>query len=126
MGVLLCRNRSLLGRVGDGVGLWVCGGFSSKVVGKMIESPRLKAAGARWFHTSDYFSPNLSKASLGRFVYEVLKVGAEIGQIWPFNPSFDRSAVYFTVFMTESQKNELEVRFAGKIKFVDPPKVHLA
>jgi hypothetical protein len=79
----------------------------------------LEKQGATWWHTQDYHSPNLSKASLGEFFFEVIKVGAEIGTVWAFNRNFNRSAVYITVFMTEDMKNELESKF--RYRFVPPP-----
>lgn len=81
----------------------------------------LKKQGATWWHTEDYNSPNLSRASLGEFFFEVLKIGAEIGTVWVFNRNFNRSSVYITVFMTESMKNELETKF--RYKFVPPPTI---
>ncbi len=65
------------------------------------EPIHLKQAGARWFHSHDHHSPNLSKTSLGEFFTVVLSAGAYIGEIWPFNHRFYRSAVYVSVFMTE-------------------------
>jgi len=84
----------------------------------------LKHKGAKWWHTEDYHSPNLSKASLGVFFYEALKCGAQIGEIWPFNPNYDRSAVYVTILMTDEMKEHLES--VTKFKFRPPPQVHLA
>lgn len=79
----------------------------------------LEKQGATWWHTQDYHSPNLSKASLGEFFFEVIKVGAEIGSVWAFNRHYNRSAVYITVFMTEDMKKELESKF--RYRFVPPP-----
>lgn len=83
----------------------------------------LKSQGATWWHTEDFNSPNLSKASLGEFFHEVLKIGAEIGSVWVFDRSFNRSSVYVTVFMTEDMKNELETKF--RYRFTPPPKITL-
>ncbi len=89
----------------------------------MRESPILKANGAKWYHSDDHYSPNLSKASLGNFFYEALRIGAQIGEIWPFVPHYVRSPVYVSIFMTEEMKNYLEQN--TKFKFRDPPKIHL-
>lgn len=79
----------------------------------------LERQGATWWHTEDYHSPNLSKASLGEFFFEVLKIGAEIGTVWVFNRHYNRSGVYITIFMTEDMKKELESKF--RYRFVPPP-----
>lgn len=79
----------------------------------------LERQGATWWHTKDYHSPNLSKASLGEFFFEVLKIGAEIGTVWVFNRHYNRSSVYITIFMTEDMKKELESKF--RYRFVPPP-----
>ena len=84
---------------------------------------RLEKAGASWWHSEDYSSPNMSKASLGSFFFEVLKEGGYIGEIWPFAPQYHRSAVYISVFMTEEMKNNIESR--TKFKFVPPPVIQL-
>ena len=79
----------------------------------------LERQGATWWHTEDYHSPNLSKASLGEFFFEVLKIAAEIGTVWVFNRHYNRSSVYITIFMTEDMKKELESKF--RYRFVPPP-----
>ena len=89
----------------------------------MIEDIRLKTKGAVWYHTDDYASPSLSKASLGLFLYEVLKEGAQIGNIYAFNHNYDRSPVYFSIYMTEDMKNNIESR--TKFKFKLPPKINI-
>lgn len=91
---------------------------------RIVEDPRLKAKGARWFHTDDHHSPRMSKASLGEFFYEAIKAGVQIGTIWPFNPQYDRSPVYITVYMTEEMKALLEER--TKYRFRDSPVLKLA
>ena len=83
----------------------------------------LEKQGATWWHTEDFKSPNLSKASLGEFFYEVLKIGGEIGSVWAFNRHYNRSSVYITVLMTEDMKNELETKF--RYRFKPPPKITL-
>lgn len=83
----------------------------------------LEHKGATWWHTKDYHSPNLSKASLGEFFFEVLKIGAEIGSVWVFNHHHNRSAVYITVLMTKEMKDELETKF--KYRFTPPPTISL-
>lgn len=89
----------------------------------MSEPPLLKAKGGRWYHSDDYASPNLTKASLGLFFHEVLKAGAYVGEIWVFNPSYDRSGVYVSVFMTPAMKEGIEER--TRFRFRDPPKISL-
>ena len=83
----------------------------------------LTRKGAEWWHSDDYHSPNLSKASLGSFFFEVLKEGGYVGEIWPFAPQYNRSSVYISVYMTEEMKNNIESR--TKFKFRHPPKAHL-
>ena len=89
----------------------------------MIEDERLKAAGARWYHSDGHASPGLAKSALGAFLYSTLKAGAQIGNVWPFNPRYDRSPVYFTVFMTPAMKDQIEAE--TRFKFRDPPKILL-
>lgn len=72
------------------------------------EPGALKQAGARWWHTDDYASPNLTKSSLGEFFAATLSAGAYIGEIWPFNHCYSRSAVYVSVFATDEQKAAIE------------------
>jgi hypothetical protein len=84
-----------------------------------MEPFHLKQAGAKWWHSEDHASPSLSKASLGTFLYHVLKTGAHIGSIWPFAPQYNRSPVYFTVFMTDEMKEQIEKE--TKVKFRPPP-----
>lgn len=55
---------------------------------------------------------------------EAIKAGVQIGTIWPFNPQYDRSPVYITVYMTEEMKALLEER--TKYRFRDPPVLKLA
>lgn len=90
----------------------------------MIEDVRLKAKGARWFHTMDHGGGlNLSKASLGEFVYEMLWRGCQIGTFFCLNNSYPRSWVGASVFMTEQMKDAIEKE--TRFKFQDPPRVHL-
>lgn len=89
----------------------------------MIENPLLKQKGAKWWHSEDYNSPNLSKASLGEFFHVVLSTGAQIGEVWPFNYTYSRSAVYVSIFATDEQKTKIEA--ATRYRFKTPPKVHL-
>lgn len=81
----------------------------------------LKQAGAIWWHSDDYHSPNLSKTSLGTFFHHVLKEGGHIGNIWVFDRTYHRSGVYVSVFMTEAMKEKIESE--TKFKFRLPPKV---
>jgi len=83
----------------------------------------LQRAGGRWYHSDDYHSPNLSKASLGSFMVSVLSAGGFIGQVWPFSPKYPRSSVYFTVFMTPEMKDKIEAE--TKFKFKNPPVITL-
>jgi len=89
-----------------------------------MESPTLKAAGATWWHTDDYASPNLTKASMGEFFHVVLSTGAQIGEVWPFNYRYARSMVLVSLFATEAQKAEIESKTRYRLR--KPPKVHLA
>ncbi len=86
-----------------------------------MEPIQLKEIGAEWWHSEDHQSPTLTKASLGNFLYHVLKVGGYIGSIWPFAPQYNRSPVYFTVFMTVEMKEKIEAE--TKFRFKPPPTV---
>lgn len=86
-----------------------------------MEPIHLKAAGAKWWHSDDYASPNLSKASLGMFFYHVLKVGGHIGEVWPFNHKYERSSVFISVFMTDEMKGQVEAQ--TKFRFRPPPTI---
>jgi hypothetical protein len=88
-----------------------------------MENVLLKAKGAKWWHSDDYASPNMSKASLGEFFHVALSAGAQIGDVWPFNPSYDRSAVFVTLYMTDEMKAEIEAK--TRYRFRPPTKVHL-
>ena len=90
----------------------------------MREDPKLKQAGATWWHTADGHSTSLSKANLGNFFYEVLSHPTQVGNIWVFDRRYPRSAVYVSVFMTEETKNEIEAN--TKYKFRPPQKVNLS
>lgn len=76
------------------------------------------------YHLADHGGKriNLSKASLGEFCYEVLKCGADIYQLWAFNPNYHRSAVYPVIKATDKQVAYL--RELGYI-FIDPPVIKL-
>ncbi len=80
----------------------------------------------KWYVTEDHHSPTLTKNSLGNFMFYVLDCGGKIGDVWPFNYKYSRSSVYFSVKLTEEQKEYLETIFLGKIKFKEPTKVHLS
>lgn len=87
------------------------------------ESQLLKAKGARWWHSDDYASPNLTKKSLGEFFNAVLSSGAQVGNIWTFNPNFSRSGVYVTIFATEEMKQRIEA--STRYRFHLPHKIAL-
>ncbi len=90
----------------------------------MTENVLLKKAGATWWHTDDYASPSLSKASLGEFFYVALSAGVQIGEIWPFNHKYARSSVLVSVYATNAQKDEIERK--TKYRFRKPPKISVA
>lgn len=87
------------------------------------EPIHLRQAGAVWWHTDDHASPNLTKASLGEFFAAALSAGAYIGEIWPFNHRYSRSAVYVSVFATDEQKAAIEG--ATRYRLRRPPKLKL-
>lgn len=87
----------------------------------MIEHPWLVKNGAKWWHSADDASPNLSKASLGLFFHTVLSAGAQIGEVWPFNRHYNRSIVLVTVFATDEMIREIEEK--TKFRFVSPPTI---
>jgi hypothetical protein len=88
-----------------------------------MEYVHLTQKGAVWWHTDDYAAPNLSKASLGTFFFEVLREGGQIGDVWAFNYAYPRSLVLVSVYMTEEMKNAIERR--TRFKFRLPPKISL-
>jgi hypothetical protein len=77
------------------------------------------------YHLKEYAGKqlNLSKASLGFFCYHALKCGAEIYQLWAFNPNYERSVVYPAIKATDEQKAYLES--LGYV-FTDPPRINLS
>lgn len=89
----------------------------------MDESPTLKRAGATWWHTDDYASPSLTKASLGEFFHAVLSAGAQIGEVWPFNHRHARSLVLVSLFATDAQKAEIEGKTRYRLR--RPPVAHV-
>lgn len=65
----------------------------------------------------------LSKASIGEFCYAVLRSGGAIYEIWPFQPNYNRSAVYYRVRLSIAQKDKIEAE--TPFRFDPPPTVHL-
>ena len=90
----------------------------------MIENPKLAHLGARWWVTDENAAPTLSKATLGEFFCAVLSAGAQIGEIWPFNPRYPRSLVMVAAFMTDDQRKRLEE--TTRFRFRTPPMVRVA
>lgn len=90
----------------------------------MTDEPiHLKRAGAEWWHSDDYASPNMTKASLGEFFNAVLSEGAHVGEIWPFNHEYSRSAVYVSIYATEAQRQAIEAR--TRYRFRHSPKIKM-
>ena len=79
---------------------------------------------AKWWHSHDHHSPNLSKASLGLFFNAVLKHDVEIGTVWVFDRRWARSPVYVTVKMTDDVRAKIEAE--TRFRFVPPPKIVLS
>lgn len=65
----------------------------------------------------------LTKASIGEFCYAVLKSGGEVASIWPFSPQYNRSAVFYRVYLSIAQKAQIEAE--TPFRFDPPPVVHL-
>lgn len=65
----------------------------------------------------------LTKASIGEFCFAILSCGGQINEIWPFNPSYKRSAVYYRVHLTMAQKDKIETE--TPFRFDPPPTVHV-
>jgi hypothetical protein len=65
---------------------------------------------------------NLSKASLGNFVYHALKCSAEIYQLWAFNPNYERSSVFPAI-----KANQKQLDYLGEqgYYFVEPAKLNV-
>jgi hypothetical protein len=76
------------------------------------------------YHLSEHDGKRirLSKNSLGEFCYHALKCGADVYQLWAFNPDYKGSAVYPALKMTDEQKKYMEEQ--GYI-FSDPPTISL-
>jgi hypothetical protein len=84
------------------------------------EDISLKQKGARWFHSDDHHSPSLSKTALGEFLFATLKSGAQVGSVYLLKPEWEKTGkVFFTVYMTEAMKNEIEN--LTRFRFRDPP-----
>lgn len=66
---------------------------------------------------------SLSKASLGEFCFAVLSCGGEIASIWPFSPQYNRSAVFYRVFLSIAQKEKIEAETG--YRFDPPPIAHV-
>lgn len=88
-----------------------------------MEPLHLQLKGGKWWRTDVTGTPNLTKNSLGTFFYEVLSVGAYVGEIWPFNIHYARSAVFVSVYMTEEQKKIIEEK--TKFRFLPPERPHV-
>jgi hypothetical protein len=88
-------------------------------------SASLEHKGGKYYHRSEHEGrlTTYSKASIGEFIFEVIAHGGEIIQIWPFNPSYKRSAMYYVVAMTPEQRDV----FCEKTGYVlaDPPRVQV-
>lgn len=65
----------------------------------------------------------LAKASIGDFVFNVLRCGGSVDSIYPFAPNYHRSAVMYRVHLSISQKKLLEETTA--YRFDPPPTVKL-
>lgn len=83
-----------------------------------------------WKHSLDYNHPekklkavNMSKASLGKFMYWACKYNAKIGQVWPFNPRYERCWVGVTMEIEDFYVAEFMEQ--SGFGLVDPPKVNL-
>lgn len=81
-----------------------------------------------WKHSLDYpikgsRAVNMSKASLGKFVYWACKLDAKIGQVWPFNARYERCWVGVTIEIEEDKVSEFTEKSGFGLK--DPPKVNV-
>jgi hypothetical protein len=64
----------------------------------------------------------LSEKSLGYFCYHALKCGADIYQLWAFDPKYVRSSVFPAIIATKEQLDYL--RNLG-YDLVDPPTIQV-
>ena len=107
---------------------WLCQNdpikFAELFGNSLLIDPKLETAGAQWWTTEDAGGPpNLSHKSLGDFFLYALKLGAQIGQIWPFSAQYPRSTVHVSIFMTEDMKNQFEQE--TRFRFKKPKKIKL-
>lgn len=67
------------------------------------------------YHTCDYHSPNITKSSLGEFTNQILSRGGIIRNSWVFNPSYNRSVVYFVIDMHPEAAEEFNLNTKWKL-----------
>ena len=79
----------------------------------------------QYYHLNEHQGkhPNFSKNSLGQFVYDVLRFGGDIHQLWAFNIRYPRSAVY-PVISLHPDKAEQFQQETGYL-LTNPPKIKL-
>lgn len=67
---------------------------------------------------------NMSKASLGQFIYWACKLDADVGTVWAFNARYERCWVGVTLHIEEAKIKEFEEK--SGFGLMDPQKVKLA
>ena len=80
-----------------------------------------KHKGYKWFHVESGLS--LSKSKLGLFMYHLIKINGEVGDIFCLNSQYDRSFIGMSVCIDPSKREELEQ--LTKVKLSKPPTVVL-
>lgn len=88
---------------------------------KVISAYTPESPDVQWWHVDGGL--NLSKASLGLFLYTCLKLGIYTTNYWALNEKYDRSSVFVPIRCTEEQKAEL-LKAMPKLKLITPPQVH--
>ena len=78
--------------------------------------------GRVWMHCESGL--NLTKACMARFMVYVLKNRIEIGQIYAFDPRYDRTLVCVSLRLRPDQFEDFERATGGKLK--PPTQVKLA
>lgn len=85
----------------------------------------LKQRGGQYYHLAEREGRHLSltKSALGDFVFEVMRRGGEVIQLYSFNHFYPRSSVFAVVAMRPCDKAEFEA--ASKFKLVEPPQIQV-
>lgn len=78
-------------------------------------------SGRVWMHCEEGLS--LTKASMSRFMMYCLSKKVQIGDVYAFNPKYNRSLVVASVRIKPEQIEDFEMETGGKLK--EPPTINL-